>query len=323
MARSKQSSRSTCGKIVEKTESDDELEENPTYNRVLKVFQQFDINGDGVIDRQEFEKCLAALGLAKACLHTFLQNIDKDGDCEIQYGEFVKWALAPAGKATPKSRLNVYWPEQRDVDKSAVRVDADADEPGRDSELTLEDVERILKEPPEHWPEHGLTVLNNMHKRFPEYPVEGIIFMMRRQDFVGGKVMAAIRATGAKEVDIVPPSAVKVGSPGAFPADYLVRSEAEPMPVYREGDKNWGFYNMRDRKCTPCGELLPGTLFKVLEVKRGNEYGFCFGRIEYKSGEKCWVVLGLEVNRTHWTAADQQRSTSVDLDFTDAERVRR
>jgi hypothetical protein len=201
-------------KIVEKSDSDDELDEDPQYNKVLKVFQQFDRDGDGIIDRQEFEKCLASLGLPKSCIGSFLVSVDKNGDLEIQYGEFVKWALAPAGKKTQKSRADVYWPDAKAEEDAAVeKLDHDSDlesEPDPDEELSLDDVKRIIGEDlPEGWPSHGLTVLNNMRRRFPGYPVEGIVWRMRRNNFIGGKVIAAIRATGAREVEVIPPSAVK------------------------------------------------------------------------------------------------------------------
>jgi len=310
-------------KVVE-PDSDEDLEEDPQYNRVLKVFQQYDANGDGVLDRQEFEKCLLGLGLSKAVLGSFLVNVDKSGDMEVQYAEFVKWAMAPAGKKTKKNRMDVYWPEKTQEHKEADEVDGDEhEEPALDVELTLQDVERICRESVEDWPPHALTVLNNMRHRFPEYPVEGIVWRMRKNDFVGGKVMAAIRSTGAKEVELVPPSAVKVGLPGSFPWTYQNRSYDKPLKVYNEGGKDWSFYNMRDSKIDPCGEIPAQGKFKVTEVKRGNEFGFCFGRIEYAGNAKdgtYWTVLGLEVNRTHWTTNDQTRSKNCDLSYTDAQR---
>jgi hypothetical protein len=61
--------------------------------------------------------------------------------------------------------------------------------------------------------------------------------------------------------------------------------------------------------------------FNVLEVRRGSDYNFCYGMIEFGNRpQPCWVVLGLEINVSHWSTSDSLRSR-VDLNYTDAERL--
>jgi len=312
-------------KVVEK----DDMEDDPQYKHVLAIFETFDKNGDGVLDAAELSECLKALGLGPNYVTKFLQSIDKDGDNEVQYSEFVKWVFKPATTKTKKSNLDVYWPRNPKKSKSMMMADivdgcdSDEEESHEPHDLSQAELEKQCGgELPDGWPPHGLKVVNNVRARFPDYPVEGIVWMMRRNDFVGGKVIAAIRATGAKEIETVPPSAIKIGVEGAFPAMYRVRHK--PLAVYSDADKSWSFKNMRDGLLEPIGHFPAEHHFEVLEVKRGNEYGFCFGRVTYEDNASIegtiWAVLGLEVNRTHWTAGDRSRK-SMDLNYTEAARL--
>jgi len=296
----------------------------PEASRVMDIFRQYDVDGDGLLDYMEFESMLSKLGMGK-CLAIFLKASDKDGDCQINYEEFLEWALCPVGHSR-RSNMELMWPVKRSagaVEKCHIEASVEGEEFGR--ELCLEDVERICKGSlPEGWPSHGLSVLNNMHSRFPEYPVEGIVLLMARNDFHGGKVMGAIRNTGSIEVEVSRPGAVKID--GAFPATYEVTSN-DGMPVYEEGARAWSFKNMRDRKLEPVGKMSRHQRFQLLEVRRGSEYGFCFGLIQWsygKPGTKYWVDLGLETVsglRTDVKKTAFGHLTKDDLHFTDAQRI--
>jgi len=299
----------------------------PEASRVMDIFRQYDEDGDGLIDYMEFENMLSKLGMGK-CLGIFLKAADKNGDCQINYEEFLEWALCPVGHSK-RSNMELMWPERSKnvIDRSSEDVSSDrkqVEEFG--SELCLEDVERICRGSlPDGWPSHGLSVLNNMHARFPEYPVEGIVLLMQRNDFHGGKVMGAIRKTGSTEVETQRPGAMKID--GAFPAIYEVTNEAG-MPVYEEGARAWSFRNMRDRKMEPAATMPHRQRFQLLEVRRGSEYGFCFGLIQYSRGNpgvKYWVDLGLETTSGLRTDVKNQHSfghlTKDDLHFTDARRI--
>lgn len=299
----------------------DELEEeDPQLQRILEIFQKYDTNGDGVIDVKEFLQCLKKLGLGEECLRTFLSSVDKDGDGVVQYEEFCEWTMS-SGSKSKKTKLEVYWPDDSKLSRATPVVGEDDEDLEEKDELTVEDVARICGgELPEGWPGHGITVVNNMRNRFPDYPVEGIVWAMRRNNFIGGKVIAVIRATGAREVEAVPASAVKIGM-SSFPAMYRVRSSDKPMLVYSQTNQQWSFRNMRDNKMCSVGSLPAGGELKVEEVRRGAEYNFCYGRIRYEEYPgPCWVVLGLEVGKSHWTSADAFRS-SADLTYTEAERL--
>merc|ERR1711970_585802 len=75
------------------------------------------------------------------------------------------------------------------------------------------------------------------------------------------------------------------------------------MNVYEEGMAGWSFKNMRDNKVNAIGRISPHQRFEVNEVRRGSEYGFCFGRITWsgKRGVNYWAVLGLEAH-SDWRA---------------------
>jgi len=291
--------------------------EDPELDRVLAVFEQHDKNGDGILETDEFTSLLKSIGLSGKMLENFLVAVDKDGDGEVAYKEFAVWALGKAGTTSSKkrlSRIDTYFPEPSKESAAAAEKAGESDEEIDDErDLTVKDVAKYCfgKELPDDWPPHGITVVNNMHNKFPDYPIEGIIQKMRDNNYIGGKVMAAIRKSGTREVELVPASAVKIGKPGDFPAIYKVRSRDGPLAVYEEAGRDWSFQNMRDRKLEPVGSIPMDGRFRVFEVRRGNEFGFCFGRIEFE-GKKLpqhWVVLGLELNKA-----------AQDLEYSDAAR---
>eukprot|EP00434_Breviolum_minutum_P003126 symbB.v1.2.002752.t1/scaffold141.1/size300911/3 len=235
-----------------------------------------------------------------------------------------------------RSRLDLYWPKKREVPQI---VDDDDTIPDHDEELTERDIVKMMHRPlPDDWPSHGITIVNNARARFPNYPVEGIVWSMKRNEYIGGR--AEIRATGAKEA----PQLIQVASfqqhnlwlfkvhpcrttplrasGEAFPAIYRNISPEGELLVY-ELNAEASFGAMRDRKLAPLGIIPKGDMFTVYEVLRGAEYGFCFGRIKYKGQENpsTWVVLGLLVERgSDWSMPDSERHPS-DLTFSEAERM--
>merc|ERR1711937_973775 len=75
-------------------------------NKVLTVFQRFDQNGDGFIDREELKKVLHALDPAlwtdrrpsRIC-----NGLDRNRDGRVQYHEFVQWACSQDTSADLKA----------------------------------------------------------------------------------------------------------------------------------------------------------------------------------------------------------------------------
>jgi len=316
---------SNLRKIIKQEESDPELD------RVVAVFETYDTDGDGILAVEEFQALLKGIGLSGSMLQNFLVSVDKDGDGEVAYKEFAMWALGKTGTKRRQSRMDIYWPEvSKEVADTYEKADESDEDIDDDRDFTVEDVAKFCpgKQLPSDWPTHGITVFNNARNRFPDYPIEGVIYTMRQEDYVGGKVMHAIRSKGTREIELVPASAVKIGRPGDFPAVYNNRSMDGPMPVYAEAGHDWSFQNMRDKKLKPVGEIPFEGRIRVLEVRRGNEYGFCFGRIEFE-GRKTpqhWVVLGLEMNRPKSkigvrSMKNDSEITVQDLEYTDATRV--
>eukprot|EP00931_Biecheleriopsis_adriatica_P045591 TRINITY_DN26106_c0_g1_i1.p1 TRINITY_DN26106_c0_g1~~TRINITY_DN26106_c0_g1_i1.p1 ORF type:complete len:370 (-),score=65.35 TRINITY_DN26106_c0_g1_i1:20-1129(-) len=295
--------------------------DDPEVEKVLEAFQHFDTNGDGVLEINEFETFLKRLGLEGAMLRAFLDAVDKDGDGEVEYEEFCRWALGKTQKASTAK----YFPElQHDIADSIDKADLSDDDMEDERELTLEDVEKALSgDLPDDWPDHGVKLANNMQQRFPEYPLVDILAKMQEQGYVGGLVIRAIQRTGAKEVEVIPPAAVKIS--GAFPAQYRNRSSNGALRVYQEAGRDFSFQNMRDGRLRAVGTIPVGDRFQVLEARRGNEYGFCFGRIAWNGRElpKHWVVLGIEMGggkATDWRRADRERK-SENMSFSDAVRL--
>eukprot|EP00927_Polykrikos_kofoidii_P044509 TRINITY_DN38455_c0_g1_i1.p1 TRINITY_DN38455_c0_g1~~TRINITY_DN38455_c0_g1_i1.p1 ORF type:complete len:397 (+),score=48.10 TRINITY_DN38455_c0_g1_i1:41-1192(+) len=264
---------------------------DPAEEHVTRVFRRYDTNGDGRIDEEELRNCLHALGMNSSFIASFLEENDTNGDGVIDYEEFVQWVM----RTKPSPVFGCAGKLPGGVAESA---GGDDEEVVKDRRLTIDDIKQQCHgKLPEGWPSHGLNVANNMRLRFPEYPVEGIIFMMITNEFHGGNVLQAIRKTGAKEVrTMIVGSAEK--EEYVFPATYSVRLGDPPLNVYEEGCFQWSFQNLRNGKLTPKATLQPGAYFRVLELRTDSEYGFTFGLIEYdsRSGGRHWVDLGLEVD---------------------------
>mmetsp|Transcript_14610 Transcript_14610/g.27418 ORF Transcript_14610/g.27418 Transcript_14610/m.27418 type:complete len:376 (-) Transcript_14610:264-1391(-) len=303
----------------------DAKDSNEMLERVLEIFQCYDSNGNGVLELEEFEKCLEGIGLGKEYVVAFQLAMDKDGDFAIDYAEFSNWALGNNVPGTRKKRLDVYWPKKADPIDTAEHVDDDDAVPDSDVPLTEHDVEKMMKKPlPNDWPAHGIKIVNNARVRFPNYPVEGIVWSMKRNDYIGGKVLADIRATGAKEVHVCKTSRLHA-TEEAFPAIYRNISPEGDLLVYNaRKDREIFFADMRDRKASPIGLIKRGEMFTVYEARRGEEYGFCFGRIKFKGQENppTWTVLGLlvEPEGVKWGKEAKERKPE-DLTFSDAERI--
>jgi len=286
-------------KKVQKIEEQDELE--PEAARILDIFRSFDTDGDGILDNAEFTNIMDAIGLDVSTVPKFLKAIDKDGDGHVTYEEFVKWALVKNSKSG-RRRSQAMWPsaapEQPAVTTSLTVQENEAEDAGAEAEenpeMTEQDVEKICGKMPAGWPPHGVKILNNMHSRFPDYRLQDIMFLMKKHGYIGGTVMHAIRLTGTREVENIATATVKVGNPDDFPAVYINRCALGngSMKVYSSKARDFSFRNMRDNKMEPARVLLRDETMNVLEVRRGAEYGFCFGRISEGANAQ-WVVLGL------------------------------
>jgi len=300
--------------------------QNAEASRVKQIFRKYDSNGDGVFDVEEFKRFLYALGLNVTCLQAFLRKVDKNDDGAVQYEEFVDWVLGD----DPLPTVDPPQPGKKPVDRrpsqlaEAARVDDsdsdDDDDPPEAKDLTVQDLIDTCGELPYGWPPNGTRIVNNMRRRFPDCPVQRIVHAMKQHNFHGGEVMQAIRRTGTPEVDVVPPSIITRGKSGnsAFPALYRARSEKGEMPVYEQTGSDFSFLNMRKGRLQAVGSIRPGEKFRILEVRRDNERGFCFGRVYY----------GTNANRPHWVdlgrESDRASRTSLkgsDLQFPAAERL--
>jgi len=85
----------TCVKALIAEQQTEEKEQKPAVQReVLYVFQQFDRNCDGVIDKSELAEVLKHIDgsvWTEARVNQILKLADKNGDGKIQLDEFVSW----------------------------------------------------------------------------------------------------------------------------------------------------------------------------------------------------------------------------------------
>jgi len=82
-------------------------------DKVKRVFQEFDTDGNGTMSRVELGFLLTRLGnFSKEEIDKIMNEVDKDESGEIEYDEFLSWI------ATPGAKLDV-------VDGEAVRFDLD------------------------------------------------------------------------------------------------------------------------------------------------------------------------------------------------------
>mmetsp|Transcript_5926 Transcript_5926/g.14665 ORF Transcript_5926/g.14665 Transcript_5926/m.14665 type:complete len:377 (+) Transcript_5926:58-1188(+) len=298
--------------------------QNAEAARVKQIFRKYDSNGDGVFDIEEFKKFLYALGLNVSCLDAFLRKVDKNDDGAVQYEEFVDWVLGddplpsvdvPAGKSIDRRPSQLA--EAAPVDDSD---SDDDDDPPETKDLTLQELTQQCGELPYGWPPNGIKIVNNMRRRFPDYPVQRIVHAMKQHNFHGGEVMQAIRRAGATEVDVVPPSIITKGKSGrsAFPALYRARPEKGELLVYEQAGADFSFQNMRKGRLQSAGSIRSGEKFRIMEVRRDNERGFCFGRVYFgtSASRPHWVDLGRESDRATRTSLK-----GSDLQFPAAERL--
>mmetsp|Transcript_23105 Transcript_23105/g.66327 ORF Transcript_23105/g.66327 Transcript_23105/m.66327 type:complete len:384 (-) Transcript_23105:292-1443(-) len=305
--------------------------ESAQVERVKSLFRKYDTNGDGVIDQTEFKRFMQALGLQPSCLGEFMRHVDRDGDGAIQYEEFVDWVLSddpltiPSEKkegdaAESEEQPSVTLPANSFNSVADTVDDSDSDDDARQEakDLTTDEVAELCGGLPYGWPENGIKIVNNMRRRFPDFPVQRIVAIMKQQGYHGGNVIQGIRRAGAQEVQVMPPSVVTCGRSGrkAFPALYQVRPRDPNLNIYEQSARDFSFHNLRLGRLEPVGSIKSGERFRIIEVRRDNEYGFCFGR----------VYFGTIPERYHWVNLGKELKLSrslmgTDLQFTGAERL--
>ena len=69
--------------------------ESPSHSYLRELFEQFDKNGDGLVDRHEFRRILNVLGDAPSeeVLTLEFAAMDSNGDGSVDFEEFRLWWL--------------------------------------------------------------------------------------------------------------------------------------------------------------------------------------------------------------------------------------
>eukprot|EP00929_Paragymnodinium_shiwhaense_P030841 TRINITY_DN17402_c0_g1_i2.p1 TRINITY_DN17402_c0_g1~~TRINITY_DN17402_c0_g1_i2.p1 ORF type:complete len:368 (-),score=57.71 TRINITY_DN17402_c0_g1_i2:251-1354(-) len=288
---------------------------DPQAERIKDMFRHYDENGDGVLHKGEMTRVMSDLKVNSRCIDAFLRAVDKDGDGEISYEEFVEWMMSKDSADAENKHGRKPMPF---VPRGGPQVAPDEGVAALQHQkaITLDDLARVASLP-NSWPQHGITVLNNMHARFPDYEIDSIVFMMIKHKYHGGKVLKAIRDTGTREVemanystDVSTDARGERGQP-LFPAEYEVRFSAHKIKVYTEFNGRFSFALLRDEKLNPVGQLDAGDRFKVTQVRIGAAYGFAFGKIEYGATRALrertyWVNLGLPTMDWSYTEAERK-----------------
>ena len=89
-------------------------------NKLKKIFYKIDLNLDGKLSKSEFEHAFkeAEIEMTKEQLDNMLKSIDFDGNCFIEYEEFIRVAL-PKEKLFTEKNLKIAF-EMFDLDKNGM-----------------------------------------------------------------------------------------------------------------------------------------------------------------------------------------------------------
>jgi len=86
------------------------LPQSEAVSKVKSVFRQFDADGSGTISRQELSRLLTKLGsFSPAEINRIMDEVDRNGDGEIQYEEFLDWITAPGASIDIMGGEAVRW----------------------------------------------------------------------------------------------------------------------------------------------------------------------------------------------------------------------
>ena len=94
---------------------------------MLDLFKKWDVDGSGTIDKSEFRKAVAALGLKydESSVDAVFDGYDADGSGEMEYKEFVQYSLRDSLKRSAGRVMTLFRQWDRDgsgsVDKKEFR----------------------------------------------------------------------------------------------------------------------------------------------------------------------------------------------------------
>eukprot|EP00929_Paragymnodinium_shiwhaense_P052949 TRINITY_DN2650_c0_g1_i1.p1 TRINITY_DN2650_c0_g1~~TRINITY_DN2650_c0_g1_i1.p1 ORF type:complete len:361 (-),score=97.96 TRINITY_DN2650_c0_g1_i1:217-1299(-) len=286
-----------------------ELSSKSSKDEIKAVFKEADLNGDGVLDKEELKRLFLVLGMKVGSVNIFVESVDSDGDGTISYEEFLDWVMEPSCKFTAEGYVKkVSEKVVSTLPRDREEVDVEAKEAR--GEITMRMIKNLGVIIPKDWPDSGLVTAQNLQNRFPRFPLRDIVVLMIRLDYVGGMCIPHIRKTGTVEVELCPETNFKDsdGKP-MFPCKYKGSiTSPEPLHVYSDQVEDFSLIFMRDGKYPPAGTIPKNQAFTIFEVRQGQSYGFCFGRVDWKGNRNHWINLGII------TSED-------DLHFTEASRI--
>jgi len=256
-------------------------------------------------------------GMKLSSVTTFLELVDTDGDSTLSYDEFLEWVMKPSCSFSEDGIVRKIQSEESKL-PAHQRTEENWEELEAKGEVTMHMVKELIQTEyinfgviPKDWPPTACLTLTNLKARFPQFPVRDMIPMMIKKNYVGGMVIPLIRKTRTLEVEMTTIVQFQSKHDGKemFPAKYKTSlTSSDQMHVYDGDQENFSLIKMRDGKFPPIATIPPNTMIMILEVQQGQEYGFNFGKIDWKGNANCWVNLGLVEN-------------IEDLHFTEATRV--
>merc|ERR550525_587864 len=72
----------------------------PFQTRILEMFRRWDVNGDGVITKDELQQVLVSVGMTENDAASTFAAVDADRNGKVDYKEFVNWLYS---KSAPEA----------------------------------------------------------------------------------------------------------------------------------------------------------------------------------------------------------------------------
>lgn len=172
-------------------------------------FRAWDLNGDGRISEEELRPILIACGLPQRDVHKIFVAADMNGDGVLDYDEFIDWIFHGPSKVNIKElNVNVSQPsESADTTNEAQSAENSAETKVTVTKDYSDEVVAANHVPDKHkekrsvavaQPEFPVVVMSNISRRFPCVDEEHILMALREAGGHGGDAVGFLKMWGAE-----------------------------------------------------------------------------------------------------------------------------